>query len=166
MTTTKKKAKAVTLRDRVESLEYDRISLMAAASSMKQRLTALEQAQRPAEKPAAEKCPWWATTIVSWNGHHRMFCGSHLPVVLSVAKTLGLVGVKHQDARDARVSCAWHAQHAPPAPAPAEEDRLRDAVVDAALAFHGHGFESGPDIPLWQACEALRAHRAKKGGVT
>jgi hypothetical protein len=47
-----------------------------------------------------------------------------------------------------------------------EESRLRDAVVDAALAWLvAPGGVDADDEPLVCAAEALRAHRAKKGGA-
>ena len=51
----------------------------------------------------------------------------------------------------------------PAPPDPSEEARLRDAVVDAALAWGGPGW-LGPSRMI-DATAALRAHRAKKGGA-
>ena len=154
MTTTKKKAKAVTLRDRVESLETDRLALLAAASSMKQRLTvlaaqvnevisavqgldmrltgtrerltALEQAQSPASSAPAE-----LSRLVDDIKNLRPVPGDMLRAAERVLD--------------------------------AEEDRLRDAVVDAAMAWGGPGW-LGPGRMI-DATAALRAHRAKKGGA-
>lgn len=49
-----------------------------------------------------------------------------------------------------------------------EDDRLRDAVVDAALAWFSAGEDLGPgqkQESMMTAIVALRAHRAKKGGA-
>ncbi len=85
------------------------------------RITALEQAHRPAEKPAKFDC-----------------------------------GVMRDDCGCPDGTCALK-------PATSEEDRLRDAVVDAALAWGGPGW-LGPGRMI-EATAALRAHRAKKGGA-
>ena len=50
-----------------------------------------------------------------------------------------------------------------------EEDRRRDAVVDAALAWeaygHGDDMSEAAAADLCNAVNALTAHRAKKGGA-
>ncbi len=51
---------------------------------------------------------------------------------------------------------------------PSEEARLRDAVVEAALAWFSAGEDLGPgqkQESMMTAIVALRAHRAKKGGA-
>ena len=51
---------------------------------------------------------------------------------------------------------------------PPEEARLRDAVVEAALAWFSAGEDLGPgqkQESMMTAIVALRAHRAKKGGA-
>ena len=51
---------------------------------------------------------------------------------------------------------------------PSEESRLRDAVVEAALAWFSAGEDLGPgqkQESMMTAIVALRAHRAKKGGA-
>ena len=116
--TTKKKAKAPTLAQRVATLEKSVLDLslevVPVLDKAEDRLTALEQAQRPAEKPAAEKRagPWVSAAVL-----HT-----------------------------------------------AEEDRLKEAVVDAALAWRERPIDMVR--PLEIVVEALARHRAKKGGAS
>lgn len=192
MTTTKKKAKR-TLAQRVKALECDAAELRGAginlekqvdmslivAQDFKRRLTALEQAQRPAEKPAPEKRagPW----IVDGDQRRRMlFTDGPTHWVARVlfvnssglwhASTENRGGVGTQSSVTGAMHVCDEALRAdgwtldvPPAPAPSEDARLRDAVVDAALAWGGPGW-LGPSRMI-DATAALRAHRAKKGGA-
>lgn len=183
-------AKDRTLRDRVESLELDIVSLRSDASSARCRITALEmeQAQRTAEKPATEKRagPWVSAGFMTYAQRHtakgmlvctvepfsawwrwRAWAVSH-----DVAAT-HLWGTQYATEALARAACdaelvrlGWTLDE-PPAPAPSEEDRLRDAVVDAALAWGVSRMLDHDDAvdKLAAACRALRAHRAKKGAI-
>ena len=252
MTTTKKKAKAPTLAQRVKALECDAEELrhagvnlenrvatsttrltalevrdMAAAEAIqgvRNRLYALEEAQRPAEcsicrgdgvyvspslgseiecpncgpsvsrnpptraeKPATEKRagPWVDFGCAGGNRANAGVVGS-LVCGVGPANAVGNVwrawtvnadglaskwwGTQYSTEALARAACdaelvrlGWTLDEAPAPPAPSEESRLRDAVVDAALAWGGPGW-LGPSRMI-DATAALRAHRAKKGGA-
>ena len=171
MTTTKKKAKAPTLAQRVKALECDaevgllrveisrilgqrdearqnHVSAMAAlerlagsteaADLLASGVDRLEQALRPADTMRA------ALVHIAKPGR----CPN--PSVCA------------QEALDGPDPNPFDDDAVPPAPtAPAEESRLRDAVVDAALAWGGPGW-LGPSRMI-DATAALRAHRAKGG---
>lgn len=196
MTTTKKKAKAPTLAQRVKALECDAAELRGAginlekqvdmslivAQDFKRRLTALEQAQRPAEKPAAEKRagPW------VWDGDQRrrmMVTDGPTRWVARVGfvstsgvwhaatenrgglGTQSLVNGAMHVCDEALRADGWTIDEPPAPPDPSEEACLRDAVVDAALAWglsRALNYNDAVD-KLAAAVKALRAHRAKKG---
>lgn len=149
----------------------------------RERLTALEQAQRPASPPGAEKRagPW-----VSAGRHAHRKCTKGMPVcavetlfsgqwqawaVNADSQVTHWWGTQYATEAAARAACdaelvrlGWTLD-APSAPAPSEEDRLRDAVVDAALAWglsRALNYNDAVD-KLAAAVKALRAHRAKKG---
>ena len=228
MTTTKKKAKVKrnpwppwldALDDVRELLKAVERRAMDESRKSNARLTALEQAQRPAEcsichgdgiyvspslgseiecpncgpsvsrnpptraeKPAAEKRagPW-----VSVGRHAHRKCTKGMPVCAVESLFIGRWQAWAVNA-DSQVTHWWGTQYAtealaraacdaelvrlgwtldePPAPAATSEDaHLRDAVVDAALAWGGPGW-LGPGRMI-DATAALRAHRAKKGGA-
>jgi len=192
MKTIKKKAKAPTLAQRVTELEHvmanARITelrdfvhiLRAELATLKTRL---DQAQRPAEKPAAEKSVGpWVNHV--WNG--RVFNDSFRyayngrACMVRVGQTggpnspwrAGIDGeplggdypteAEAQKACDAALLSRGWTLYDPPTPDTVEEDSLKDAVVDAALAYAGGGAALEG---LNKAARDLRAHRAKKGGA-
>lgn len=150
-----------------------------------ERLAALEQAQRPAEKPAAEKRagPW------VWDGdqRRRMMVTDGPTRWVARVGFVSTSGVWHAATENrgglgtqSLVTGAMHVcdealradgwtLDVPPAPAPSEESRLRDAVVDAALAWAVAvpftDKQNNANDALEHACKALRAHLAKKGGA-
>ena len=128
MTTTKKKAP--TLAQRVTELEDTWKATDKFVVDLWNRITALEQAQRPSSALAE------LSRIVDDIKNLRPVPGDMLCAAERVLD--------------------------------AEETRLRDAVVDAALAWglsRALNYNDAVD-KLAAAVKALRAHRAKKGGAS
>ncbi|MBK9075488.1 MAG: hypothetical protein IPL77_11030 [Flavobacteriales bacterium] len=194
MTTTKKKAKRSTRATGMaadvaemgaEVVRLGRVSaalegiyqihMLSRFEALSRRIEALEQAQRPPEKPArdvlygkyriaksdgtpVDPAAKYFVLRVDKDPHARTALRRYARLI--EAESPGLT-------RDLLLMCGNTDEPTAPA-APSEESRLRDAVVEAALAWFSAGEDLGPgqkQESMMTAIVALRAHRAKKGGA-
>jgi len=188
MTTTKKKAKDVTLRDRVSLLETDLLALMDRVNSIRQRhAMAIEKAESSLTELYVTATKTRAEVAGVVSRLTALACDAELvrlgwtlegpaPVAAAPETEKPAPPPAHPWATPQPIATAPLGEILlpPPPDDPAWQDaRLRDAVVEAALAWSDYaqcGTEMGEAVlrrvAFTGAVDALRAHRAKKGGAS